>query len=122
MPPFLIPSLVKFTLGAAGAAAAVHWLVKEARRINRELDPVQTAPVTDQADAANPADAAARSAHRRLAGDVGRAPAAADGGQPRTGRTAAIIATGRRVGADRTRARPTAVQSRAVLDPLMDGR
>lgn len=49
MPPFLIPHLVKFAFGAAGAAAAVHWLVKEARRINRELDPVQTEPVTDQA-------------------------------------------------------------------------
>jgi hypothetical protein len=49
MPPILIPHLVKFALGAAGAAAAVHWLVKEARRVNRELDPVQTAPVSDQA-------------------------------------------------------------------------
>lgn len=49
MPPILIPQLVKFALGAAGAAAAVHWFVREARRINRELDPVQTAPVADQA-------------------------------------------------------------------------
>ena len=48
MPPFLIPQLVKFALGAAGAAAAVHWIVKEARRVNQELK-AQTAPVPDRA-------------------------------------------------------------------------
>jgi hypothetical protein len=48
MSPILIPQLVRFALGAAGAAAAVHWLVKEARRINRNLDPVQDASVSDQ--------------------------------------------------------------------------
>jgi hypothetical protein len=35
--PFVIPSLVKLTLGAMGAAAIVHWVVKEARRVNAEL-------------------------------------------------------------------------------------
>ncbi len=49
MPPFIIPQLVKFVLGAAGAAAAVHWVVREARRINRELDELKAAPVPDQA-------------------------------------------------------------------------
>ena len=49
MPPFIIPQLVKFALGAAGAAAAVHWMVKEARRVNQELKRAQTAPVSDQA-------------------------------------------------------------------------
>lgn len=49
MPPILIPQLVKFALGAAGAAAAVRWAVKEARRINQELHRAQTAPVSDQA-------------------------------------------------------------------------
>lgn len=49
MPPFIIPQLVKFALGAAGAAAAVHWVVREARRINRELDELKAAPVPDQA-------------------------------------------------------------------------
>jgi hypothetical protein len=48
MPPFVIPQLVKFALGAAGAAAAVHWIVKEARRVNQELK-AQTAPVPDRA-------------------------------------------------------------------------
>lgn len=38
MPPFVIPPLLKFALAALGAAAVVHWVVKEARRINEELD------------------------------------------------------------------------------------
>jgi hypothetical protein len=38
MPPLVIPPLVKVALGAVGAAAIVHWAVKEARRINQELD------------------------------------------------------------------------------------
>jgi len=38
MPPLVIPQLVKFALGAAGAAAVVHWAVKEARRFGEELD------------------------------------------------------------------------------------
>ena len=49
MPPVLFPQLVKFALGAFGAAAAVHWVVKEARRINAELDRVQPAPAGDPA-------------------------------------------------------------------------
>ena len=38
MPSFVIPPLVKWALAAAGAAVVVHWVVKEARRINEELD------------------------------------------------------------------------------------
>jgi hypothetical protein len=38
MPQFMIPPLVKWTLGALGAAAMVHWVVKEVRRVNEELD------------------------------------------------------------------------------------
>jgi hypothetical protein len=38
MSEFVIPPLVKWTLGALGAAAIVHWAVKEVRRINAELD------------------------------------------------------------------------------------
>jgi hypothetical protein len=41
MPPLVIPPLVKYVLGAAGAAAIVHWAVKEARRINEELGRVK---------------------------------------------------------------------------------
>jgi hypothetical protein len=47
MPPIVIPSLVKFALGAVGAAAVVHWVVKEVRRINAELDRVSSAPAAD---------------------------------------------------------------------------
>lgn len=38
MPAFLLTPLVKWSLAAAGGAMVVHWVVKEARRINEELD------------------------------------------------------------------------------------
>jgi hypothetical protein len=38
MPAFLLSPLVKWTFVAAGGAMAVHWVVKEVRRINEELD------------------------------------------------------------------------------------
>ena len=43
MAPIVIPPLVKLALGAAGATAIVHWIVKEVRRINAELDRVRPA-------------------------------------------------------------------------------
>jgi hypothetical protein len=45
MPPLVIPSLVKFALGAAGAAALVHWAVKEARRLGEELGRIKVRAV-----------------------------------------------------------------------------
>jgi hypothetical protein len=38
MPPILLSPLVKWTLAAVGGALVVHWVVKEARRINEELE------------------------------------------------------------------------------------
>ena len=38
MPPFLLSPLLKWSLAAMGGAMVVHWVVKEARRINEELD------------------------------------------------------------------------------------
>ena len=38
MPAILLTPLVKWTLAAMGGAMIVHWAVKEARRINEELD------------------------------------------------------------------------------------
>ena len=38
MPSFLLSPLVKWTLVAAGGAMVVHWVVKETRRINEELE------------------------------------------------------------------------------------
>ena len=38
MPPLLLSPLLKWTLAAAGGAMVVHWLVKEVRRVNEELD------------------------------------------------------------------------------------
>lgn len=36
--PIMIPPLVKWTLVALGGAAMVHWVVREVRRVNEELD------------------------------------------------------------------------------------
>jgi hypothetical protein len=49
MPPLVIPSLAKFMFGTLGAAAVVHWAVKEARRINEQLERVKAkaAPAVD---------------------------------------------------------------------------
>jgi hypothetical protein len=38
MPTFLVSPLVKWALAAAGAGMVVHWVVREARRINDELE------------------------------------------------------------------------------------
>jgi len=38
MPSFLVSPLVKWTLAAAGGAMVVHWVVREVRRVNEELD------------------------------------------------------------------------------------
>jgi hypothetical protein len=43
--PFLIPPLVKWTLVAVGGAVVIHWVVKEVRRINEELDNARRVPV-----------------------------------------------------------------------------
>jgi hypothetical protein len=47
MPTFVISPLVKLALGALGAGAIAHWVVKEVRRINAELDRMKAAPVAD---------------------------------------------------------------------------
>lgn len=38
MPAILFSPLVKWTFAAVGGAMVVHWAVKEARRINDELE------------------------------------------------------------------------------------
>jgi len=38
MPSILISPLLKWSFAALGGAMVVHWVVKEARRINEELD------------------------------------------------------------------------------------
>ncbi len=38
MPHILLSPLVKWSFAALGGAMLVHWVVKEARRINEELD------------------------------------------------------------------------------------
>ncbi len=47
MPPLFIPPLVKLALGVLGAGAVIHWVVKEVRRINAELERVRTATAID---------------------------------------------------------------------------
>jgi hypothetical protein len=50
MSAFLLSPLVKWSLAAAGGAMVVHWVIKEARRINDELDAAKRvrARVTDR--------------------------------------------------------------------------
>ena len=43
MPPFLFSPLVKWALIAAGGGMIVHWVVKETRRINEELERARSA-------------------------------------------------------------------------------
>ncbi len=38
MPAILLSPLVKWTLSTLGGAMVVHWVVKEARRINEQLE------------------------------------------------------------------------------------
>ena len=45
MPPILLSPLMKWSLAALGGAMVVHWVVKEARRINEELDQAKRAKV-----------------------------------------------------------------------------
>ncbi len=45
MPPFLLSPLLKWSLAALGGAMVVHWVVKEARRINDELEQAKGAKV-----------------------------------------------------------------------------
>jgi regulator of protease activity HflC (stomatin/prohibitin superfamily) len=45
MPPILLSPLLKWSLAALGGAMVVHWVAKEARRINEELDQAKRAKV-----------------------------------------------------------------------------
>ena len=45
MPPFLLSPLLKWSLAALGGAMVVHWVMKEARRINEELERAKGATV-----------------------------------------------------------------------------
>jgi hypothetical protein len=45
MPPFLLSPLLKWSFAALGGVMIVHWAVKEARRINEELDNAKRAKV-----------------------------------------------------------------------------
>ena len=41
MPPVVFSSIAKVALGVLGAGAFVHWVGKEVRRINEELERVR---------------------------------------------------------------------------------
>jgi hypothetical protein len=45
--PFVIPSVVKIALGIIGTGAAVHWMLKEVRRINEELERARAMSMAD---------------------------------------------------------------------------
>ena len=38
MPPIFLSTLVKWTVGAVGAAVVVQWVVTEIKRVNEELE------------------------------------------------------------------------------------
>ena len=50
MPPILIPPLARIAIGMLGAGAAIHWMVKEVRRLNAELDRVKSATTVDASE------------------------------------------------------------------------
>jgi len=49
MPPIFLSPLVKWSFVALGGAMAVHWVVKEVKRVNEELEARRVrVRVTDQ--------------------------------------------------------------------------
>ena len=48
--PFVIPPLLKWAIGAIGAAVATKLLFKEWQRVNAELDRVKTGSVAAEAE------------------------------------------------------------------------
>ena len=49
MPPILLSPVIKWAAVALGGAMVIHWVVKEARRINEELEQARRvkAKITD---------------------------------------------------------------------------
>jgi hypothetical protein len=47
MPSFIVSPLVRWTMSVLGAAAVVHWVIREVRRVNAELDEVRSARVKE---------------------------------------------------------------------------
>jgi hypothetical protein len=47
MPTFLVSPLVRIALGALGAGAALHYVIREVRRLQDELNPVSAMPMED---------------------------------------------------------------------------
>jgi hypothetical protein len=47
--PFVISPLVKWAFAAFGGAAAIHWAMREIRRVNDELERVKGQPAMDAA-------------------------------------------------------------------------
>ena len=49
MPPLLLSPVIKWAAVALGGAMVIHWVVKEARRINEELEQARRvkAKITD---------------------------------------------------------------------------
>jgi hypothetical protein len=46
----MMPPVIAWTLGAVGAAVLIKFIIKEARRINAELDEARAARVAETAD------------------------------------------------------------------------
>lgn len=48
MPAILLSPLLKWSLAAAGGAMLVHWVVREARRVNDELNAIKPVRVSER--------------------------------------------------------------------------
>ncbi len=49
MPPLAIPPLVKLALGALGAGAVAHWVIKGMRHVNDKIGRVKSASPVEPA-------------------------------------------------------------------------
>ena len=111
MPPFVIPPLVKFTLGAIGGAVVIRWAIKEVRRINAELDRVKAASDDRSGRARTLPTLRPRPANRRVAAVAGVRQRLPKSGGTSTPPAAAAHGRARRSPRRRRRKRSPAVSS-----------
>jgi hypothetical protein len=45
--PLVVPPLVRWAVALIAGVAVVHWLARQARRVNAELDGAERAPAVD---------------------------------------------------------------------------
>jgi hypothetical protein len=48
IPPVFLTPVMKWAIATIGGAALMHWVVREIRRVNEDLDRVRAAPSMDR--------------------------------------------------------------------------